>query len=60
MKFSLDLDVFELCTEELQGKLTPMREKFKILEDKKVEEAQKVYYYSLFFQWILIYFSDIH
>ncbi|CAL1269093.1 unnamed protein product [Larinioides sclopetarius] len=41
VKFSLDLDMFELCTEELQAKLTPMREKFKIIEDKKVEEAQK-------------------
>lgn len=41
VKFSLDLDVFELCTEELQNKLTPMRTKFKEIEDKKVEEAQK-------------------
>ncbi|GBN07618.1 Ubiquitin carboxyl-terminal hydrolase 14 [Araneus ventricosus] len=41
VKFSLDLDMFEMCTEELQAKLTPMREKFKIIEDKKVEEAQK-------------------
>ncbi|KFM65368.1 Ubiquitin carboxyl-terminal hydrolase 14, partial [Stegodyphus mimosarum] len=41
VKFSLDLDVFELCTEELQAKLTPMRAKFKDYEDKKVEEAQK-------------------
>ncbi|KAG8180460.1 hypothetical protein JTE90_001993 [Oedothorax gibbosus] len=41
VKFSLELDVFELCTEELQSKLTPMRSKFKDYEDKKVEEAQK-------------------
>ncbi|XP_054710171.1 ubiquitin carboxyl-terminal hydrolase 14-like isoform X2 [Uloborus diversus] len=41
VKFSLDLDVFELCSEELQAKLTPMRAKFKEIEDKKVEEAQK-------------------
>ncbi|GFV97051.1 ubiquitin carboxyl-terminal hydrolase 14 [Trichonephila clavipes] len=41
VKFSLDLDMFELCSEELQAKLTPMREKFKEYEDKKVEEAQK-------------------
>lgn len=41
VKFSLDLDLFELCSEELQAKLTPMREKFKEYEDKKVEEAQK-------------------
>lgn len=42
VKFSLDLDVFELCTQELQNKLTPMRAKFKEMEDRKVEEAQKV------------------
>lgn len=42
IKFSLTLDVFELCSEELQQKLTPMRAKFKEMEDKKVEEAQKV------------------
>ncbi|XP_071038073.1 ubiquitin carboxyl-terminal hydrolase 14 isoform X2 [Parasteatoda tepidariorum] len=41
VKFSLELDVFELCNEELQAKLTPMRAKFKEVEDKKVEEAQK-------------------
>ncbi|GIY67412.1 ubiquitin carboxyl-terminal hydrolase 14 [Caerostris darwini] len=41
VKFSLELDVFELCSEELQAKLTPMRAKFKEVEDKKVEEAQK-------------------
>jgi len=41
IKFSLDLDVFELCSEELQKKLGPMRAKFKEVEDKKVEEAQK-------------------
>lgn len=43
VKFSLDLDVFELCTQELQNKLTPMRAKFKEMEDRKVEEAQKVW-----------------
>jgi ubiquitin carboxyl-terminal hydrolase 14 len=39
IKFTISLDVFELCTPELQNKLLPMREKFKDLDDKAVEEA---------------------
>jgi len=39
IKFSLSLDVFELCTKELQEKLLPIREKFKEIEDRKVAEA---------------------
>lgn len=35
----MSLDVFDLCTEELQQKLMPVRTKFKEIEDKKVEEA---------------------
>lgn len=30
IKFPLDFDAFDLCTEELQEKLTPMRTKFKV------------------------------
>nr|QBH73747.1 hypothetical protein [Thermobia domestica] len=41
VKFPLDFDAFELCSPELQQKLTPMRSRFKEYEDKKVEEAQK-------------------
>ena len=41
IKFSLSLDVFELCTEELQQKLLPMRNLFKEIEDKKVAETTK-------------------
>lgn len=41
VKFSLDLDVFELCSKELQAKLSPMRAKFKEIEDKNLEDAQK-------------------
>lgn len=41
IKFTLSLDVFELCTKELQEKLNPMRAKFKEVEDSRVEEAQK-------------------
>ncbi|XP_073535235.1 ubiquitin carboxyl-terminal hydrolase 14 [Phyllobates terribilis] len=36
VKFPLMLDVFELCTPELQEKMVPYRSKFKDLEDKKV------------------------
>ena len=39
VKFPMSLDVFDLCSEELQQKLVPARTKFKEIEDKKVEEA---------------------
>jgi len=39
IKFTLNLDVFELCTPALQEKLIPMRQKFKEIEDKKLEES---------------------
>jgi ubiquitin carboxyl-terminal hydrolase 14 len=42
IKFTLSLDVYELCTPELQEKLHPMRHKFKEIEDKKLEESQKL------------------
>lgn len=42
VKFPLSLDVFDLCSEELQQKLVPAREKFKAQEDKEAEEATKV------------------
>lgn len=38
----MEFDAFDLCTPELQQKLMPMRDKFKELEDKKVEEAQSL------------------
>jgi len=38
IKFPLVLDVFELCSEELQEKLVPMRTKFKDHEDRLVEQ----------------------
>lgn len=37
IKFPLSLDVYDLCTPELQKRLTPAREAFKIEEDKAVE-----------------------
>lgn len=39
VKFPLDLDVFELCSPELQERLAPIRAKFKELDDKAVEES---------------------
>lgn len=39
IKFPLSLDVFDLCTKGLQEKLVPAREKFKQLEDERVEKA---------------------
>ena len=36
------LDVFDLCTEELQTKLVPMRTKFKEEEDRLVELQKDV------------------
>lgn len=31
VKFPMELDVFELCAPELQEKLMPMRDKFKVI-----------------------------
>ena len=42
IKFPMNLDVFDLCSDKLQQKLIPMRDKFKALEDKKMEQAQAV------------------
>ncbi|XP_049876628.1 ubiquitin carboxyl-terminal hydrolase 14 [Pectinophora gossypiella] len=39
VKFPLELDVFELCSPELQERLAPMRSKFKELEDASVETS---------------------
>lgn len=35
------LDVYELCTAELQEKMLPIRSKFKEIEDKKLEKQQQ-------------------
>ncbi|XP_063225265.1 ubiquitin carboxyl-terminal hydrolase 14 [Bacillus rossius redtenbacheri] len=42
VKFPLEFDAFELCSPKLQQKLTPMRSRFKELEDRRVEEAQQL------------------
>jgi ubiquitin carboxyl-terminal hydrolase 14 len=39
IKFPISLDVFELCTPELQDKLLPMRAKFKEQDDQAVTQA---------------------
>lgn len=41
VKFPLMLDVYELCTTELQEKMLPIRSKFKNMEDKKLEKQQQ-------------------
>ncbi|KAH3733814.1 hypothetical protein DPMN_040249, partial [Dreissena polymorpha] len=41
VKFPLSLDVFDLCSEELQQRLVPARDKFKQQEDREAEEAGK-------------------
>uniref|UniRef100_G3PZ95 Ubiquitin carboxyl-terminal hydrolase n=1 Tax=Gasterosteus aculeatus aculeatus TaxID=481459 RepID=G3PZ95_GASAC len=41
VKFPLMLDVYELCTAEVQEKMLPVRSKFKEVEDKNLEKQQK-------------------
>ena len=40
VKFPLTLDLYDLCTSELQAKLLPMRQKNKECEDKKAEQSK--------------------
>uniref|UniRef100_A0A1A7X7S0 Ubiquitin carboxyl-terminal hydrolase n=1 Tax=Iconisemion striatum TaxID=60296 RepID=A0A1A7X7S0_9TELE len=41
VKFPLMLDVYELCTADLQDKMLAVRSKFKEVEDKKLEKQQQ-------------------
>uniref|UniRef100_U5EZI9 Ubiquitin carboxyl-terminal hydrolase n=1 Tax=Corethrella appendiculata TaxID=1370023 RepID=U5EZI9_9DIPT len=41
IKFPIDFDAFDLCTPELQKKLSPMRSKFKEIEDANLENNFK-------------------
>lgn len=41
IKFTMEFDAFELCSPELQKKLTPVREKFKEIEDANLEKSVK-------------------
>ncbi|CAB0039908.1 unnamed protein product [Trichogramma brassicae] len=40
VKFTLSFDAFELCSKELQNKLTPMRERFRKMEEAQLQEVQ--------------------
>ncbi|KAI4879828.1 hypothetical protein NFI96_002174 [Prochilodus magdalenae] len=42
VKFPLMLDVYELCTADLQEKMVSVRSKFKDMEDKRLEKQQQV------------------
>ncbi|XP_042237979.1 ubiquitin carboxyl-terminal hydrolase 14-like isoform X2 [Homarus americanus] len=42
VKFPMILDVFDLCTPELQKKLSPIREKYKDMEERQLEEERAV------------------
>lgn len=42
VKFPLIMDTYDLCTPALQKKLEPMRNNFKIMEDKRVEAKSKL------------------
>ncbi|ELT88016.1 hypothetical protein CAPTEDRAFT_159540 [Capitella teleta] len=42
IKFPMQLDVFDLCTEELQQRLIPARSQFKEIEDLRVEQMEQV------------------
>ena len=48
----MNLDVYDLCSENLQQKLIPMRDRFKEIEDKKTEELQKVIVNNIFTVYI--------
>ena len=56
IKFPMSLDVFDLCTEELQNKLIPIRSKFKEEEDKQAERVLKV---STFLYYLMKYYCRI-
>lgn len=42
IKFPIEFDAFDLCTKDLQERLTPVRNKFKELEDKAVEAKDEL------------------
>ena len=42
VKFTLQLDLFEYCTDELQKKLMPAREAMKAEEDRQLEAVNQV------------------
>ncbi|KAJ8678559.1 hypothetical protein QAD02_014346 [Eretmocerus hayati] len=42
VKFTLDFDAFDLCTRDLQTRLTPMREKFQKFEEAQLQQVRNV------------------
>uniref|UniRef100_A0A4W4FED5 Ubiquitin carboxyl-terminal hydrolase n=1 Tax=Electrophorus electricus TaxID=8005 RepID=A0A4W4FED5_ELEEL len=46
VKFPLMLDVYELCTADLQEKMVSVRSKFKDMEDRKLEKLQHARAYA--------------
>lgn len=42
VKFSLSLDIYDMCTPELQARLLPMRERFKAQEEREVVKMTKI------------------
>jgi ubiquitin carboxyl-terminal hydrolase 14 len=42
IKFPIEFDAFDLCSKELQAKLTPMRNKFKEAEDAALAEKEQI------------------
>lgn len=49
------LDVYELCTAELQEKMLPLRSKFKEMEDTKLEKQQQKVRQEVFSVFDLLY-----
>lgn len=54
VKFPLMLDVYELCTAEVQEKMLPVRSKFKEVEDKNLEKQQKKVRPLIFFKTFIL------
>ena len=57
MKFQLNLDVFDLCTEELQKKLIPMRDRFKEREEREVEKMEVNYFNNVLHLYFITYIN---
>jgi ubiquitin carboxyl-terminal hydrolase 14 len=42
VKFGMELDMYEFCTQEMKKKLEPMREKLRIQDDTLAEQAKQI------------------
>ena len=47
----MTLDVYDLCTPEVQEKLKPMREKFKEEDDRKIEAVIYLIFRFIILKW---------